>query len=266
MGEARFVDGLQALLSRLAATQDRALDQAGELMASALGSGGLVHLFGSGHSVIPVMDAFPRYGSFVGLHPLTDPRLMWWNVLGPGGVRELLWLERTEGYIAQFLAHEPLAAGDALLVFSHSGRNAAPVEAALYARERGIAVIGVTSRANLDRPAGHSSGKRLAEIAEVTIDTGVPVEDAIVQLGGWGRPLAGASTIVACVVVGELIQRTAAKLLERGVTLPTFVSPTVPGASLASNEEVFGAHRQRLIRALQRERPAGTGAAVAPPA
>ncbi len=70
--------------------------------------GGLVHLFGSGHSVIPVMDSFPRYGSFVGLNPLTDPRLMWHNVLGPGGVRELLWLERTEGYVANFLANCPI--------------------------------------------------------------------------------------------------------------------------------------------------------------
>ncbi len=45
----------------------------------------LVHLFGSGHSVIPVLDVFPRYGSFPGFHPLLDPRLMWSNVLGPGG-------------------------------------------------------------------------------------------------------------------------------------------------------------------------------------
>jgi uncharacterized phosphosugar-binding protein len=41
----------------------------------------LVHLFGSGHSVIPVLDVFPRYGSFAGFHPLMDSRLMWTQVL-----------------------------------------------------------------------------------------------------------------------------------------------------------------------------------------
>jgi hypothetical protein len=27
-------------------------------------------LFGTGHSALPTQDAFPRYGGFVGLHPL----------------------------------------------------------------------------------------------------------------------------------------------------------------------------------------------------
>lgn len=253
MGEARFLGKLQEILSRLDTTQDQALDRAASLMAASLSRDGLIHLFGSGHSVLPVMDAFPRYGSFVGLHPMTDPRLMWWNVLGPGGVRELLWLERTEGYIRQFLANQPIAPGDTVIVFSHGGRNAAPVEAALYARERGATVISVSSAANLDRPPNHSSGKRLADVADVAIDTGVPVEDALVRLDGWERPLAGASTIVACAVVGELIARTAAVLLARGITLPTFVSPTVPGADVSSNDAVFEAHRRRLLQAAQRD-------------
>jgi uncharacterized phosphosugar-binding protein len=146
-----FFDKLQGALREVAQTQDNAFQAATERMADTLSKGGLVHLFGSGHSVIPVMDAFPRYGSFVGLNPLTDPRLMWSNVLGPGGVRELLWLERTEGYIERYLSHEPLGAGDTLIVFSHGGLNAAPIEAAMVARERDLAVIGVTSTLNLER-------------------------------------------------------------------------------------------------------------------
>ena len=44
----------------------------------------------------------------------------------------------------------------------------------------------------------------------------------------------------------ELVTRTAVALASRGVILPTFVSPTVPGATLASNDEVFAAHRALL--------------------
>jgi uncharacterized phosphosugar-binding protein len=209
-------------------------------------------MFGSGHSVIPVLDAYPRYGSFVGFHPLTDPRIMWWNVLGPGGVRELLWLERAEGYVKHFLTNQPIAKDDVVVIFSHGGRNAAPVEAAMHAREQGAIVVGVTSLANVARPAQHSTGRRLADLSDVVIDTCVPVEDAVVTLDGWGRPLAGASTIAACACVGELISRTAAALLEKGITLPTFVSPTVPGASVESNNEVFAAHRARLADAARR--------------
>jgi uncharacterized phosphosugar-binding protein len=247
-----FFDKLQSILRDIAQTQDEAFQAATERMADTLSRGGLVHLFGSGHSVIPVMDGFPRYGSFVGLNPLTDPRLMWSNVLGPGGVRELLWLERTEGYVERYLSHEPLSSGDTLIVFSHGGLNAAPIEAAMVARQQDLAVVGVTSTLNLERPATHSSGQRLADLCDVLIDTRVPVEDALVTLDGWGTPVAAASTIVACACVGELVARTASRLLEQGVTLPTFVSPTVPGASVESNDHVFSAHRQRLLAAAAR--------------
>jgi len=250
---ATFIDRLQEILQRVRETQDEAFAAAARLMADALAKGGLVHLFGSGHSVIPVMDAFPRYGSFVGFNPLTDPRLMWSNVLGPGGVRELLWLERSEGYVERYLSHEPIGAGDVVAVFSHGGLNAAPVEAAMYARARGAGVVGVTSRLNVARPASHSSGKRLVDLCDVVIDTMVPVEDALVTLDGWGTPLAGASTIVACACVGEFVARTAELLLERGIAVPTFVSPTVPGKGVESNDEVFRAHERRLLEASARD-------------
>lgn len=251
MNQSLFLPRLRSILEELDSQHD-AFEAAANYMARSIGGGGLVHLYGSGHSVIPVLDAFPRYGSYVGLNPLTDPRLMWHNVLGPGGVRELLWLERTEGYVSQFLSQRPIAKGDVLIVFSHGGRNAAPVEAAMFGREHGASVVAVTSSHNLERPPEHSSGRRLADFADVTIDTRVPVEDALVSVDGWGPPVAGASTIVACAVVGELLARAAAALLEIGVTQPTFVSPTVPGHSLASNDAVFDAHRRRLLEAESR--------------
>jgi uncharacterized phosphosugar-binding protein len=244
--EARYTAALIDLLRRLGETQNEVLDSVATRWADTIQSGGLVHLFGSGHSVIPTMEAFPRYGSFVGLHPLTDPRLMWHNVLGPGGVRELLWLERTEGYVDKFLAHEPLNAGDVLVAYSHGGRNSAAIEAALYAKDRGIVTVAVTSAESAERRAEHSAGHRLSTVCDVTIDTGVPVQDAIVDVDGWDRPVGGTSTVVACVVTHELITRAAAILAERGHVAPTFVSPTVPGATLSSNDEVFAAHR-RLV-------------------
>ena len=62
---------------------------------------------------------------------------MWTNVVGPGGARELLWLERREGYVENFLQSYPLAEGDCMLVFSHGGLNAAAIETAQYAGSAG---------------------------------------------------------------------------------------------------------------------------------
>lgn len=243
-----FLDKLTDVLAAVKSNENDALDAAAERMAEALARGRLVHLFGSGHSVLPTQDAFPRYGGFVGLHPLTDPRVMWHDVLGSGGVRELLWLERTEGYIEKYLSHEPLLPGDVLIAISHGGRNTAAIEASMYARERGMQVVAITSKANFSRPAEHSTGKRLADVADVVIDTHVPIEDALVEIEGWSRPVGGASTIVAMSIVQELNVRAAKAVAARGIELPTFVSPTVPGASLASNDEVFDAHEELMAR------------------
>lgn len=248
----RYTRAIIGLLEVLAETQNHVLDQAATACADSLAGGNLIHLFGSGHSVIPTLDAFPRYGSFVGLHPLTDPRLMWHNVLGPGGVRELLWLERVENYIDKFLEHEPLAAGDTLVCYSHGGTNSAAIEAAMYAKARGVTTIAVTSGESAKRPAKHSSGKLLGDACDLMIDTGVPVQDALIDIDGWDRPTGGSSTVVATVVSHELITRTAAICAGRGMVLPTFVSPTVPGATLSSNDEVFEAHARYLHQAQAR--------------
>jgi uncharacterized phosphosugar-binding protein len=220
--------------------------QAGELFARAIAAGKRVYLFGSGHSVIPVMDVFPRYGSFVGFFPLYDPRLMWHNVVGPGGARELLWLERREGYIANFLQSFALEAGDCMVVFSHGGLNAAPIEAALYAQQRGLKVVTVSSMANaaMAKP-GHSSGKRLSDVADIAIDNCVAPEDSQVDIGQPEKVAAG-STMASVFVAMSLVAETGARLVERGFKPVTFVSPNVEGISKDHNQRVFEAYTGKL--------------------
>ena len=112
-----YYKNISAVLAKIHDTQLPKIEQAAQVMADAIAQGRRVYLFGSGHSVIPVLDVFPRYGSFAGFFPLYDPRLMWFNVVGPGGARELLWLERREGYVEVFLQSYPLEAGDCMIVF-----------------------------------------------------------------------------------------------------------------------------------------------------
>jgi uncharacterized phosphosugar-binding protein len=247
-----YLPRLAELLSRAGEVNAQALQTAAERFAETLADDGLVHLFGSGHSVLPCQESFPRYGSFVGLNPLTDPHLMWHDVLGTGGVRELLWLERTEGYIDKFLAHQPINPGDCMIVFSHSGRNAAGIETALYARARGVFVVAVTSGAMLEQAPSHSSGQRLPDVADVVIDTCAPVEDAIVPIDGWSRPVSGSSTVLAMALTHELIARTASELSARGIELPTFASPTIPGMTLHDTDMVYGVYRERMLDAQRR--------------
>ena len=234
----------------LQAIHDRELakiQQAGELIASAIAAGKRAYLFGSGHSVIPVMDVFPRYGSFVGFFPLYDPRLMWHNVVGAGGARELLWLERREGYIPNFLQSFALEPGDCMIVFSHGGLNAAPIEAALYAKERGLKVITVSSLANAAAaPATHSSGKKLSDTGDIAIDNCVEPEDSQADIG-FPEKVAAGSTMAAVFIAMSLVAETGARLAAKGIHPVTFVSPNVQGVSRDHNLRVFDAYTEKLF-------------------
>ena len=241
MSAKKYLAKIETVLDEIKTGEMGKIRKAGRIMAECIAAGGRVYMFGSGHSVIPVLDIFPRYGSFVGFFPLYDPRLMWSNVIGPGGARELLWLERQEGYARIFLQSFPLEERDCMLVFSHGGLNAAPIEIALEARSRGLKVITVSSHQNAriaKRP--HSSGKVLSEIAHVAIDNRVPPEDSLVDVGQLEKVAAG-STVAAVVIAMSLVAETAAVLAKKGKVPPTFVSPNVQGVSKGHMANVYQA-------------------------
>ncbi|MDR3719002.1 MAG: sugar isomerase domain-containing protein [Bryobacteraceae bacterium] len=241
MSAIKYYENISEVLKNIRTTQEGKIQAASEIMATAIASGHRVYLYGSGHSVIPVMDIFPRYGSYVGYFPLYDPRLMWSNVIGPNGARELLWLERKEGYAEVFLQSFLLEPGDVMIVFSHGGMNAAPIEAALYAKKKGLTVIAVTSLANAAiAKATHSSGKKLADAADIAIDNCVAPEDSQVDIGRPEKVAAG-STMAVVFVSMSLVAETALRLLAKGFTPTTFVSPNVAGIAKDHNDQVYAA-------------------------
>jgi uncharacterized phosphosugar-binding protein len=245
-----YLQVIGRILEKIRMTQLRKIGEAAQLMADSIARGGLVHVFGSGHSVIPALDIFPRYGSFLGFHPLLDPRLMWFNVVGPGGVHELLWLERQEGYIKAFLKGHQLRKGDTILVFSHGGLNAAPIEIALEAKGQGLSVVAVTSLENYKiSTATHSSGKKLADVADIVIDNCVPPEDALIRVDGLKEKVAAGSTVAVVAIAMALVAEIAEILVKKGEYLQIFVSPNVKNVTANDhNEQIFRAYMQKVTR------------------
>jgi len=250
MSAAKYFELTQKVYDKIRNTQLTNIEKAAEFAADSIARGGLVHLFGSGHSVIPVLDVFPRYGSFAGFHPLMDSRLMWTQVLGSGGVRELLKLERTEGYISEFLSNFKFEPVDTMVVYSHGGLNAAPIEVALHAKSLGLKVVAVTSLENARAArATHSGGKKLAELGDVTIDNCCPPEDALVEVAGV--PVAASSTVAVIAISMALVAETAARLNQRGVKFRAFVSPNVANVPAENNRRVFDEYTQKLAPRLR---------------
>lgn len=229
MSKLHYSDGIAEVLKKIDESEGDKILAAAELCANTINSGKLVHLFGSGHSVLPIQDMFPRYGGVVGWHPLMDPRLMWNNVIRGGGARELLWIERQEGYIEHFLQSYNLQEGEVMIVYSHGGLNAAPIEAAIYAKNHGLKVIVITSVDNYNNgsKANHSTGKKLADFADIVIDNCCPLEDSLVPIPGYPQKVGASSTVGAIVITQSLASETALKLQELGHKMYIFVSPNV---------------------------------------
>lgn len=134
MGAEQYMNEVSLLLERLRG-QRETIDVVAEKASEVIKSGNWVRMFGSGHSILPIMDTFPRYGGYVGFYPIMDPRLMWTTASGPGGAEEVIWMERQEGYSKYILRSTKWCPEDMLIVISHGGQNPAPVEMAQAAKD-----------------------------------------------------------------------------------------------------------------------------------
>ena len=208
----RFLDAAGALLARIAESQGGALDRASRLCA-AIGAGRLVHLFGSGHSRIPVEEMFPRYGSYPGFNPIVELSMTFHTqVVGANGQRQAMFIERTEGLAETILANFELEPPDVMVVFSVGGLTAV--------RSR-------SPRARVSAGCRWSPSPRWRirckelpatrrELACSTTPTSssicTPPGDAMIQLDGLATPVGPGSTIAAVALASELKVRTAALL------------------------------------------------------
>src|SRR5919201_6083637 len=127
------------LLERLADREAERIGQAAAWCADAIAAGGLVHLFGTGHSRIAVEEMFPRYGSYPGFHPIVELSMTFHTqVVGANGQRQAMFIERMEGLAETILANFDLPPTDVMMVFSASGVTAVPIEMAIESRRRGL--------------------------------------------------------------------------------------------------------------------------------
>jgi uncharacterized phosphosugar-binding protein len=251
-----WLDRARELLDRLASTQADAIEQASQWCAEAIGAGGLVHLFGTGHSRIPVEEMFPRYGSYPGFHPLVELSMTFHTqVVGANGQRQAMFIERVPGLAEVILSNFTFGPSDVMMVFSASGLTAVPVEMARGARRRGLRVIAVTSVAqSMSAEPGPEVGSRLLDEADLVIDLCTPPGDAMVRIEGLDTPVGPGSTVTNVAIVNSIKVRTAQLLTERGAMPPVITRASEVGAE--RSRELFDAaydeHARRIARAIDK--------------
>ena len=250
----RWIAAGRQILDHLETTQMGAIEAASMISADAIAAGGLVHLFGTGHSRIPIEEMFPRYGSYPGFNPIGELSMTFHTqVVGANGQRQAMFIERMEGLGEVILSNFTYQATDAFMVFSASGRSAVPIEVAAGAQSRGLRVIAVTSVAeSLARPATHPTGTRLLDHADVVIDVGTPPGDSLVAVPGLDTPVGPGSTLAYAAIVNEIKVQTAEILVARGAPPPVITAASVVGSQRSGDlfDAAYADHATRMSRAI----------------
>lgn len=233
-------------------TQASSIGIAADWFSETILAGRMVHLFGSGHSRILVEEMWPRYGSFPGFNPIVELSLSFHNlVVGPNGQRQAMFLENVSGLAKRILRNFDLSKKDSALVASSSGCNVVPIEVAIEFRERGVKVVAIISRKHSDASRSqHSSGKKLQDFADLILDTGAPVGDAMVAIDGIETPVGPGSTIGGCMLVNSVKSEVAARLVRAGHPPKVLTAAALVGAKNAEAifESAYDEHARRLAK------------------
>ena len=255
---ADYFDQTQQLLAKLRATQLPAVERAAEICANSISKGGLVFMFGAGHSRMMCEEMAPRQGCFVGFYSWAEQAVSQHSAtVGMNGLRGPLFLEKIEGYAEQLLSGFKFGPHDAFIVISTSGIRPLIVEMALGAKKRGLPVIGMVSVAHCaqSKPT-HSSGRKLIDVADVVLDNQCPAGDCVSEVKGLAWRTGPTSTVTGAMLINMLRCETAERLVARGhqpVMLPShqFVGNATAHAAEQQLEAYYEGYRRSLAHLYQ---------------
>ena len=239
-----YLSTVVELLSRLQNEEMDAIEQAAALIADAIEQGHSLFAFGCTHSSLPIQDLVYRAGGLMLVNPLFGPGITALDIK-PTTISS--GMEQMEGYAKVILDNSPMKSGDVLILVSVSARNAVPVELAQLAQERGIKVIGVTSREYSEAVSSrHSSGKKMNDFADILLDNKAPKGDAVLQAEGVPQKFTPVSGVTSIALLQALIATTIEELLSRNIVPPIFLAANVDGGK-EYNARLLAQYRDRIF-------------------
>jgi uncharacterized phosphosugar-binding protein len=197
----------------------------------------VLHTFGSGHSEILARELIGRSGGLVCVSGIFDPGAgVAENVAGYGA-------RLVDRYGRRYGMH----AGEVIIVISNSGKNVSPIEVALYAKEKGLTVVGLCSLAmSRTTPTLHPGGRKLHEIADHVLDNGGVPGDAAIEIEPGVR--AGpTSTLTGAFLLNQLQLAAIEWMRANGHAAPILLSQNLPGGE-AHNDALGARYLGRLAR------------------
>lgn len=215
------------------------IKRAGVCAADTIEKGGLIHVFGCGHSHMVGEELFYRAGGLAAVDSIFEESAMLHS-----GARKSSRIERMSGYARLVMEQYSVEKGDCLIICSSSGINSFPIEMAEEAGKHGAVVIGITSSEYFGDKSRDKEGRHLADLCDFFIDNHVPHGDAVVDVKG-GTKAGPVSSISSFFIANEIILETCEELLKRGIEPPIFKSGNIPGGD-EHNERIMKKYAHRI--------------------
>ena len=188
-------------LEKIKNTQMDAISKAAEAIAARLEKGGILNVFGSGHSHVLAEEAYLRAGGLMQARAIMPHELT-----VDLGMEKSTLMERADGLAEIVFATHKIRNIDALIIVSNSGRNSVPVQMAQCARQRGIFTVALTNLAHSKGVTSRDkSGKKLYELCDIVLDTCGPIGDALIPVPGKDYSIGPASTILGALIAEMLV-------------------------------------------------------------
>lgn len=236
-----YFQKIKELLSIIEKDEKEKLKKAAQRIAKSIQNGGVVHVFGCGHSHMLAEELFYRAGGLAPINPILVEDLM----LHKGAVRSSQF-EKRNHFAEQFMDKIRIEPEDVMIVTSTSGRNPVPIDAAMIAREQGAFVIAITSPAySGSQSSRHESGKYLFQATDLTIDNHIEVGDVLIKQDDSGVSFGSGSSVVGMAIINAMIVQAMEDMLKNGFIPPVFKSGNIDGAE-EHNLELVKKYRDRI--------------------
>ncbi|MGL4525096.1 MAG: sugar isomerase domain-containing protein [Spirochaetia bacterium] len=237
-----YLDHVIKLQQESVSKQEEKIQKIAQMFVETTLSGGSLWVFGATHSGMVSEELMYRAGGCALFNGIFDPHML----LNYYPADMTSKYEQAEGSGTLLFQAYPIKAGDAVLIYSVSGRNSVGIELALESKKIGAKVIGLTSYEYTSGvKSRHSSGKKLIDIADLTLDCYCEIGDACMKFEGVEPKVAPTSTLTSITLVNCILLEYVSQILEKGEDAPVLQSGNRDGG-MDWNEKIFKKYASQI--------------------
>lgn len=220
-----FLDDTLLVIDKIEDTQLDNIIAAAKICSDSIANDGVIHVFGSGHSIGFGMELTGRPGALVPVKPMRTRDFVTSGMYTLEEYSDMDNIfERRPGIAQRFYELYDIRDQDVFIIISNSGINGLVIDLAMAAKENNQKVIVVTSLDHtLNADSRHPSKKKLMDFGDIVIDNCGPKGDAMLDLANGGK--IGSVSSIAGIYIAQALEIAIVKnLVEANVEVPVLLS------------------------------------------